>query len=77
MSMYKKRNVIRLTALVVFLALVGLIYLQTKDNITSTDTTISYVLGGIALIGALFYFIKQRQFKGKLNNYFERKQNDV
>ena len=77
MSMYKKRNVIRLTSLVVFLALVGLIYLQTKDEITSNDTTISYVLGGIALIGALFYFIKQRQFKGKLNNYFERKQNEV
>ncbi len=77
MSMYKKRNIIRITATVVFLALAGLIYFISKESPTSADQTATYVLGGIALAGAVFYFIQMRQFKGKLNNYFKQKNNEV
>ena len=64
---------IRLAAIIVFLAVSGVAYLQFNEGNPSWERILSYVLGGIALVAFIYYLIQMRQFRGTLNEYFNRK----
>ena len=68
--MYKKRNSIRIAAFLILLSIAGLLYflIYEKEN-----TTMIYILGGVAFIAFVYYIVQMSLFRGKLNRYFEEK----
>ena len=71
MNMYKKRNRIRLAAVVILLSILGILYFLAYGTGAEWESTLIYVLGGIAFIMLIFYLILMSQFRGKLDNYFD------
>lgn len=71
--MYKKKRVIRLTALFIGCCAAVVIYMISQGIQTNGQKTTAYIFAGLGILGFFFYLIQSAQFKGKLNRYFKEK----
>ena len=71
--MYKTRNAIRITAIILGITLAALLYVVLNRSGATWETPVIYVLSALALMLAIFYFIRMRYFRKRLNQYFKEK----